>query len=104
MRRWRKKPQIPAGEVGGFDPFLLAMIARLMAVRSEGSSPEEEWVAMDEVATLSWKMLEGARAALHAGWDQDAERRMLVERREGPGGVEVRLTRKGRDLMGPLFG
>jgi hypothetical protein len=59
---------------------------------------------MDQVAALSLKMTEALNVALRGAWDEEAERRTLVERREGPNGIEVRLTARGRDLMSPLFG
>ena len=104
MGRWRRRPQRPPSEWSELDPFLLAMIGRLVAARSHGSQPNAEWVAMDQVAELTTRMAEAAQTALGAGWDKDAERRMLIERRRGPLGVEVRLTRSGRDLLGPILG
>lgn len=77
------------------------MIGRLEAARSSGREADDEWVAIDQVAALTLKMAEAAQAALVAGWDEDAERRMLIERRRGPGGVEVRLTGRARDLLKP---
>ena len=96
MRRWRRAAQEPAGEWAELDPFLITMIARLEAARAD-----DEWVGIDQVATLTVKMAEAAQAALVTGWDEDAERRMLIERRQGPGGVEVRLTGLARDLLRP---
>jgi hypothetical protein len=55
------------------------------------------------VAALSLKLAETVQTALDAGWDEDAESRMLIERRGGTGGVEVRLTRKGREFLGPMI-
>jgi hypothetical protein len=79
------------------------MIARLVAARSEARIPNDEWVAIEQVGALTSKMAEAAQSALVAGWDQDAERRMLIERRDGPGGVEVRLTRAAREFLGPIL-
>jgi hypothetical protein len=104
MRRWGRKPHDSPSELNELDPFLLSMIARLAAARSDLSPPEGEWVPMDQLAALNVKMAEAAQTAVRAGWDKDAERRMLVERRHGPSGVEVRLTRMGRDLLGPILG
>ena len=80
------------------------MIARLVAARSQAASANGEWVPIDQVAALTSKMAEAAQTVLTAGWDKDAERRMLIERRAGPGGVEVRLTRTARDILGPILG
>ena len=80
------------------------MIGRLVAARSGGSQPDDEWVPVEQVAALTARMAEAAQTALGAGWDTDAERRMLVERRRGPRGVEVRLTSTARELLGPILG
>jgi hypothetical protein len=104
MRRWRRRQRGERAELGELDPFLLAMINRLAEARAAAESQHVEWVRLDQVAALSVKMTEALNAALHGGWDKEAERRTLVERREGPDGIEVRLTDRGRDLMSPLFG
>lgn len=80
------------------------MVARLVAARADLSQAKDEWVPMDQVAALSLRMAEAVQTAVLAGWDQDAERRNLVERRDGPSGAEVRLTGTGRDLLGPILG
>jgi hypothetical protein len=49
-------------------------------------------------------MAEAAQSALVSGWDRDAGSRMLIERREGPAGVDGRLSRRARDLLGPVLG
>jgi hypothetical protein len=98
--RWRRRRQDPPSELSELDPFLLAMISRLVAARSEGSAGDDEWVAIEQVAALTAKMAEAAQTALRAGWDADAERRTLIERRSGPRGIEVRLTGTARDLLG----
>jgi hypothetical protein len=101
--RWRRKPHDTVRELGELDPFLLAMIARVVEVRTE-AAPDGEWVRMDQVAAVCVRLADALKAALQSGWDREAEERMLVERREGPDGVEVRLTRRGRDVMGPMLG
>jgi hypothetical protein len=104
VRGWRRRSRGAPSELNELDPFLLVMIARLVAARSEDPSEDGEWVTMDQVAALTTKMAEAAQTVLIAGWDKDAERRMLVERRAGPRGVEVRLTSAARDLLGPIIG
>jgi hypothetical protein len=47
---------------------------------------------------------DAAVETLGSGWDEAAAQRMLVERRAGPNGVEVRLTSKGREFMEPILG
>jgi hypothetical protein len=96
MRRWRRAAREPAGEWAELDPFLVTMIARLEAARAD-----DEWVGIDQVAALTARMAEAAQAALVKGWDEDAERRNIVERRHGPSGVEVRLTGLARELLQP---
>ena len=77
------------------------MISRLVAARSEGSGrDDDDWVAIEQVANLTAKMADAAQTALRAGWDADAERRTLIERRRGPRGIEVRLTDTARDFLG----
>jgi predicted RNA-binding Zn ribbon-like protein len=104
VRRWRRRSADQPTELNELDPFLLAMVDRLAAARSDVRSGDGDWVAMDQVAALTSRMAEAAQATLAAGWDEDAERRALVERRTGPAGVEVRLTRQGRELLGPILG
>jgi hypothetical protein len=101
--RWRRRSHSPEAELGELDPFLLGMIARVVEVRTE-MAPDGEWVRMDQVAAVCMRMAEALQAALQSGWDREAADRMLVDRREGPDGVEVRLTRRGRDVMGPMLG
>ena len=100
MRRWRRERQDPQSKWSELDPFLLAMISRLVAARSEGSGRDDEWVAIEQVVDLTAKMADAAQTALRAGWDADAERRTLIERRRGPRGIEVRLTDTARDFLG----
>jgi predicted RNA-binding Zn ribbon-like protein len=102
--RWRRQRDDRRDELNDLDPFLLSMIDRLATARSEMQAPDGEWVALDQVATLTARMAEAAQSALVAGWDQDAEGRMLIERRTGPAGVEVRLTRRAREFLGPVLG
>jgi hypothetical protein len=100
--RWRRKRSAPA-ELGELDPFLLSLVAQLAAARGPGAGPEE-WVSIDQVAALCRQMADLAVASLGSGWAEEAEGRMLVERRDGPHGVEVRLTPQGRDIMEPILG
>ena len=58
---------------------------------------------IDRLASARARMADAARSALAAGWDQDAESRMLVEGRCAPAGAEVRLTEKARELLGPIL-
>jgi hypothetical protein len=102
MRRWRKKANDEPEELNELDPFLLSMVDRLATARTHAS--DGEWVSLEQVAALTARMAEAAQAALAAGWEEDAESRMLVERRSGPEGVEVRLTPRARDLLGPILG
>jgi hypothetical protein len=104
MRFLKRRPRARQADLGELDPFLLAMVARLAEARMQTESGDAEWVRMDHVAALSRKMTEALNAALHTGWDEEAERRDLVERREGPDGIEIRLTDRGRDVMSPLLG
>jgi len=90
----------PPSKGSELDPFLLAMISRLVAARSEGPGRDDDWVAIEQVVDLTAKMAEAAQTALRAGWDADAERRTLIERRRGPRGIEVRLTDTARDFLG----
>lgn len=102
--RWRRQRHDRPDELNELDPFLLSMIDRLATARSEADAADGEWVALDQVATLTARMAEAAQSALVAGWDEDAARRMLVERRSGPAGVEVRLTPSAREVLGPILG
>lgn len=104
MRSWRRKRKNGPDELGELDPFLLSMIDRLASARSEEPLRDGDWVAVEQIAALTARMADAAQSALAAGWDQDAEGRMLVERRSGPEGVEVRLTRRARELLGPILG
>ena len=68
------------------------MIARLAeAARADVPSAEREWVAMEQVAVLSSKMARALQGAVHAGWDKEAERRRLVERRDGQEGINMQV-------------
>jgi predicted RNA-binding Zn ribbon-like protein len=102
--RWRRQRQAGPDELNELDPFLLSMIDRLASARSEARAGDGEWVALDQVATLTARMAEAAQSALVAGWDEDAEGRMLIERRTGAEGVEVRLTKTAREVLGPILG
>jgi hypothetical protein len=102
--RWRRQRHDHPDELNELDPFLLSMIERLASARAEAHAEDGEWVALDQVATLTARMAEAAQSALVAGWDEDAARRMLVERRSGPAGVEVRLTPTAREVLGPILG
>jgi hypothetical protein len=99
----RRKRASPQRELGELDPFLLSFVARLAAARGAAAAPDE-WVSVDHVAALCRQMADLAVGALGSGWAEEAEQRMLVERREGPHGVEVRLTREGREIMEPILG
>ena len=103
MRIWRRRRASAAGELGELDPYLLSLVARLAAARGTGGSPDE-WVSINQVAALCRQLADAAVETLGSGWDEAAEQRMLVERRAGPNGVEVRLTSKGRELMEPILG
>jgi hypothetical protein len=103
MPIWRKRRSPRPTELGELDPFLLSYVARLAAARGPEAAPDE-WVSIDQVAALCRQMADLAVGALGSGWAEEAERRMLVERREGPHGVEVRLTRQGLDIMEPILG
>jgi hypothetical protein len=100
--RWRRKRSAPT-ELGELDPLLLSLVARLAAARGPAGDAEE-WVSVDQVAALCRQMADLAVASLGSGWAEEAEGRMLVERRDGPQGVEVRLTRQGREIMEPILG
>jgi hypothetical protein len=102
--RWRRKPKGGSDELDELDPFLLSMIDRLATARSGAQAGDGEWVSVEQVAALTARMAEAAQSTLAAGWDRDAESRMLVERRDGPAGAEVRLTRWARELLGPVLG
>lgn len=102
--RWRRKPKDGPDQLNELDPFLLSMVDRLATARAGARAGDGEWVSVEQVAALTSRMADAARAALAAGWDRDAEGRMLVERRDGPAGAEVRLTRGARELLGPVLG
>jgi hypothetical protein len=102
--RWRRQRPDRPEQLNELDPFLLSMIDRLATARSQADAGDGEWVALDQVATLTARMAEAAQSALVAGWDEDAARRMLVERRSGPAGVQVRLTPTAREVLGPILG
>lgn len=91
-------------ELGELDPFLLSLVARLAAAGRKEAGAADDWVSIDHVAALCRRMADAAVQTLGSGWDMAAEQRMLVERRDGPNGVEVRLTRKGREFMEPILG
>ena len=102
--RWRRRAREVPDDLSELDPFLLSMIDRLATARTEAGARDKDWVAMDQVAALTSRMAEAAQSALVSGWDRDAESRLLIERREGPAGVEVRLSRRARELLGPVLG
>jgi hypothetical protein len=102
--RWRRRRPAVATELGELDPFLLSLVARLVAARSAASGTSDEWVSVNQVAALCRQMADAAVETLGGGWAEAAEQRGLVERRTGPNRVEVRLTSKGREFMEPLLG
>lgn len=101
--RWRRR-RAKEIELGELDPFLLSLVARLAAARGSGPREPDDWVSINHVAALCRQMADAAVETLGGRWAEEAEQRMLVERRMGPQGVEVRLTPKGRDFMEPLLG
>jgi hypothetical protein len=104
MRKWRRQRASEASELGELDPYLLSLLARLAAARGTGAAGPDEWVSLNQVAALCRQLADAAVETLGSGWDEAAEQRMLVERRIGPNGVEVRLTSKGREFMEPILG
>jgi hypothetical protein len=102
--RWRRRAQAVPSDLDELDPFLLSMIDRLATARTKTGAADEEWVPVEQVAALTTRIADAARSRLVSGWDRDAESRMLVERREGPAGTEVRLSRRARELLGPALG
>jgi hypothetical protein len=104
MRKWKTRRASEESELGELDPFLLSLVARLAAAQGAGPSGPAEWVSIDQVAALCRRLADAAVQTLGSGWDEAAEQRMLVERRAGRQGVEVRLTSKGREFMEPLLG
>ena len=102
--RWRRRAHEVPADLDELDPFLLSMIDRLATARTEAGAAEDDWVAMEQVAALTSRIAAAAQSKLVSGWDRDAETRMLIERREGPEGVEVRLSRRARELLGPVLG
>jgi predicted RNA-binding Zn ribbon-like protein len=101
--RWRRRAHEVPDDLDELDPFLLSMIDRLATARTDARAGDDDWVAMEKVAALTARMAETAQSALVSGWDRDAESRMLIERREGPAGVEVRLSRRAREILGPVL-
>jgi len=101
-RRW-KGFRREASEVEELDPFVLTLVARLLVARQASGACDDDWVPVEQITALSESLAQATATALQSGWAEGAEDRELVDRRTGPMGTELRLTRKGRNLVDPIL-